>query len=658
MWAFLLQSAVLLLAAYFIGVWLGLFARRALQPARPVAAKAEAAPSIKPVEPAAPVAVAPATAAAAATSAAAVVSGQAQPMSEVASVAAPGPAAPVAPAVQAAPETQPVAAAQTAPAPAPQPAPASPPVAAASAPAASPVEAGPRIDSAAIAAAAAAAAAAATGSASSGPVARQMQSIGGARTSAPADIGRLPVAVGSDGAAVVAAEIAPPLAKPVVASSPPSASGPVPTTAPAPASAPPQVRGNAQDLTAIRGVDAATATVLEREGIYSYAQIVAWNKGDVARINRSLGGMRRVQHENWIEQAKILACGGVTAYLKAKQLGSAARPIEPSVSVPAARLDDAVQSDAAGAGEAAPQPASVDDDLTLIRGIDAATQGVLAKAGVRRFADIAGLSADQVSHLNGLVGGGPRRIQQENWIEQASLLASGGQSAFARAGGTGQFKLAVPANDQSPIGSRDRQDGQVRNPATGRGGVMADVVGDDLKQIDGINDELEKTLKCQGLTRFGQIAALDNVQIARLNLLLGVGDRIQRENWVGQARTLIGLGDVAEDGGKRHGAAGAAAGIAGFRSVRSEAYREGQRDGGGDDLKRIRGVGALLERKLNAMGYSTYQQVANWTRTDIERVSQELDFRGRIERESWVEQARILASGGHTEFSRRFDTES
>jgi len=39
----------------------------------------------------------------------------------------------------------------------------------------------------------------------------------------------------------------------------------------------------------------------------------------------------------------------------------------------------------------------------------------------------------------------------------------------------------------------------------------------------------------------------------------------------------------------------------------------------------------------------------------IERVSRTLDFKGRIERENWVEQARILASGGATEFSRRVD---
>ena len=74
-----------------------------------------------------------------------------------------------------------------------------------------------------------------------------------------------------------------------------------------------------------------------------------------------------------------------------------------------------------------------------------------------------------------------------------------------------------------------------------------------------------------------------------------------------------------------------------------------------DDLKRIRGIGVLIEKKLNSLGVVAYEQIANWTAEDIDRVSQSLDFKGRIERENWVEQARILASGGATEFSRRVD---
>ncbi|MEQ1651881.1 MAG: hypothetical protein ABL897_05280, partial [Hyphomicrobium sp.] len=74
-----------------------------------------------------------------------------------------------------------------------------------------------------------------------------------------------------------------------------------------------------------------------------------------------------------------------------------------------------------------------------------------------------------------------------------------------------------------------------------------------------------------------------------------------------------------------------------------------------DDLKRIRGVGVLIEKRLNAKGVTSYSQIANWTTSDIDKISQDLDFKGRIERENWIEQARILSSGGHTEFSRRVD---
>jgi predicted flap endonuclease-1-like 5' DNA nuclease len=79
------------------------------------------------------------------------------------------------------------------------------------------------------------------------------------------------------------------------------------------------------------------------------------------------------------------------------------------------------------------------------------------------------------------------------------------------------------------------------------------------------------------------------------------------------------------------------------------------REGHADDLKRIRGIGVLIEKRLNAMGVIRYEHIANWTSSDIERVSKVLEFGGRIERESWVEQARILSSGGQTEFSRRVD---
>ena len=62
-----------------------------------------------------------------------------------------------------------------------------------------------------------------------------------------------------------------------------------------------------------------------------------------------------------------------------------------------------------------------------------------------------------------------------------------------------------------------------------------------------------------------------------------------------------------------------------------------------DNLQQIKGIGAVLEKKLNAMGIERFEQIANWTEDDIAEVDEQLNFRGRIQREKWVEQAQDLA---------------
>lgn len=64
--------------------------------------------------------------------------------------------------------------------------------------------------------------------------------------------------------------------------------------------------------------------------------------------------------------------------------------------------------------------------------------------------------------------------------------------------------------------------------------------------------------------------------------------------------------------------------------------------GDADDLTQIKGVGEELVKKLNKLGVTKYEQVANWTDEDIANVDEVLSFKGRIERENWADQARAL----------------
>jgi large subunit ribosomal protein L21 len=78
---------------------------------------------------------------------------------------------------------------------------------------------------------------------------------------------------------------------------------------------------------------------------------------------------------------------------------------------------------------------------------------------------------------------------------------------------------------------------------------------------------------------------------------------------------------------------------------KAEAKAEAAPAAAADDLKQLSGVGPALEKKLIAAGVTTFAQIAAWTEADIAEFDEKLSFKGRIEREGWVEQAKKLAEG-------------
>lgn len=78
------------------------------------------------------------------------------------------------------------------------------------------------------------------------------------------------------------------------------------------------------------------------------------------------------------------------------------------------------------------------------------------------------------------------------------------------------------------------------------------------------------------------------------------------------------------------------------------------RKAGADDLKMIKSVGPKLETMLNELGFYHFDQIAGWSAAEVAWVNDNLTgFKGRVSRDNWVEQARKLASGQETEFSKR-----
>ena len=67
-----------------------------------------------------------------------------------------------------------------------------------------------------------------------------------------------------------------------------------------------------------------------------------------------------------------------------------------------------------------------------------------------------------------------------------------------------------------------------------------------------------------------------------------------------------------------------------------------------DDLKLISGVGEALEKTLHNCGIFYFEQIANFSKQDIKDVNNMLNFKGRIDRDEWVKQARLLMNSGIT----------
>ena len=284
------------------------------------------------------------------------------------------------------------------------------------------------------------------------------------------------------------------------------------------------------------------------------------------------------------------------------------------------------------------------DNLQRISGIDAQTEQRLAAQAVTRYSQIAHWSPSDVERFERLLGTS-RRIARENWIEQAQILSRGGDTAFSRefdrreAEAAAQLrpaKLSEAIREHSAAKSSEPKPVEPKSADT----KPSETKPSEAKANEAKSDEANPSEAKSGEAQSPEAKSPEAKSSEATKPSVAVRSSPRPE-----------LGSL--------------------RSVRSEAYQTAEpgpeaarrvasltkvvRSATLEDLKRIRGIGVLIEKKLNSMGVVSYEQIANWSAQDIDRVSQSLDFKGRIERENWVEQARILASGGATEFSRRVD---
>lgn len=93
-------------------------------------------------------------------------------------------------------------------------------------------------------------------------------------------------------------------------------------------------------------------------------------------------------------------------------------------------------------------------------------------------------------------------------------------------------------------------------------------------------------------------------------------------------------------------------------TVRTEPLRlQSARGGKADDLKEIEGIGPAMERLCHGLGFYHFDQVAGWSDADVAWVDDNLaGFRGRVVRDKWVAQAKLIMAEGLDAFRIRAKT--
>ncbi|PWQ97585.1 hypothetical protein [Leucothrix arctica] len=164
---------------------------------------------------------------------------------------------------------------------------------------------------------------------------------------------------------------------------------------------------------------------------------------------------------------------------------------------------------------------------------------------------------------------------------------------------------------------------------------------DDLTRINGIGKPIETILHDTDIHTFQQIADFTPENISDYKENITWPGAVNISEWVEQAKVIVGEGQVIITDEMKP-------------ALLTEPRAGSKR---GDDLKRVKGIGKVLERRLKELGIYHYGQIADLTDDQVLWISDYITFpEGRIQAEAWVAQAKALAEGEDTEYSNRFDS--
>ncbi len=170
------------------------------------------------------------------------------------------------------------------------------------------------------------------------------------------------------------------------------------------------------------------------------------------------------------------------------------------------------------------------DDLTAINGIGPKIEKVLNRLGIKSWEQLAALKAADIKTVDDALKDFSGRIKRDEWVPQAKAIMRNGHQ---------------PINSKAALTTKPKKTKKPKKNAWQNGTTKFGTPGsshrDDLKVINGIGPVIEKSLNRFGVKSWEQLATLSAKDVKTIDAALAFPGRIDREQWVKQAKDLVKL---------------------------------------------------------------------------------------------------------------------
>jgi predicted flap endonuclease-1-like 5' DNA nuclease len=263
--------------------------------------------------------------------------------------------------------------------------------------------------------------------------------------------------------------------------------------------------GEKDDLTMISGIGPVIEKRLNSVEIYTFRQISRLTPGDIKILNDTIIYFSgRIDRDEWVSQAQELVNHEEHRIALFKRIS------ERKPNIQYTRIGFAKKEEA--------------DDLTLISGIGGWIQEKLNALDIYTFRQIGNFTKEDTDEVTDAIEYFPGRIERDEWIQQAK-------------------ELIRVAGDKEALLRRIRE--RKGKFSYDRSGIAHKHAANNLTKIDGLGLWVEERLNTLEIYTFEQISKLSKADIETITEVLElIPGRIEKDNWVGQARELAAKYDA------------------------------------------------------------------------------------------------------------------